>query len=257
MSSVPQDVDAVVEVLAEAPRRHLGLQVPVGGADDADVGAERLGAAHPGDHAVLKHPQELDLELRRGLADLIEQQRAALGRLEVALGATVGAREGPLLAAEERRLEEWPGERSAVERQEGLAGTVAAGVHRSRHQLLAGARLAAEEHGGDDPGGPLDEAVDRLHALAGADDLRRALGAGEVGALGDDAEELSRHQHDTPEAEAGSLLDVLGLVELEVHRKRSPLLDEQPVGLGHPVALHHAGEDLGHLPPDEHLSCDA
>ena len=65
--------------------------------------------AEAGDDALLEHAQELGLHVERHVADLVEQDGAARGELElarVALGA--GAREGALLVAEELRLEQLP-----------------------------------------------------------------------------------------------------------------------------------------------------
>ena len=51
------------------------LEVAVGGGDDADVDLDRLGAAEALDHPLLEHAQELDLDLQRQVADLVEEQR--------------------------------------------------------------------------------------------------------------------------------------------------------------------------------------
>ena len=50
----------------------------------------------------LEHAQELGLQRQRQLADLVEEQRAAVGRLEVAPAcAAIGAGERALLVAEQ------------------------------------------------------------------------------------------------------------------------------------------------------------
>ncbi|KKL11524.1 hypothetical protein LCGC14_2544960, partial [marine sediment metagenome] len=63
-------VDAVVQVLAEVPALHLLGQVPVGGADDANVDADALGAPHPLKVLRLQNAQQLRLKLRARLGDL-------------------------------------------------------------------------------------------------------------------------------------------------------------------------------------------
>ena len=85
------DVQAVVEVLAEAPLAHGGPQILVGGGDQAQVDLQRP-PAEPLDLALLQHAQELDLDVRRDLADLVEEQRAAVGLHEAAVVALGGAR---------------------------------------------------------------------------------------------------------------------------------------------------------------------
>ena len=42
----------------------------------------RAGVADPGDLVLLQGAQQLDLQIERHLADLIKEQRAAVGRLE-------------------------------------------------------------------------------------------------------------------------------------------------------------------------------
>ena len=48
----------------------------------------------------LQHPQQLGLDIQRELAHLVEEQRAAISRLEPTALSRHGAGEGPLLAAE-------------------------------------------------------------------------------------------------------------------------------------------------------------
>ena len=77
-----EHVQPVVEILAEFAGGNRFLQILVGGRDQADVGADRLGAAEPFEFALLQHAQQLDLRGEVQVADLVEKQRAALGHLE-------------------------------------------------------------------------------------------------------------------------------------------------------------------------------
>ena len=74
------DAEAVVEVLAEAPRRDGLLEIPVRRRDDAHVDVEVARPADPPEGLLLEEAQELGLERRRHLADLVEEDRAAVGR---------------------------------------------------------------------------------------------------------------------------------------------------------------------------------
>ena len=65
-----------------------------------------LGAAEPLELALLQHAQQLDLRRQVDVADLVEEQRAALGQLEAALLARLGAGERALLVAEQLRLDQ-------------------------------------------------------------------------------------------------------------------------------------------------------
>ena len=100
------DVEAVVQVLAE-PALGDGLgQVLVGGGDDPDVGLQFLEAADAAEAPLLQHAQQLHLHHRAHLADLVEEDGALLGDLEQPLLVAVGAGEGAAHVAEQLRLEQ-------------------------------------------------------------------------------------------------------------------------------------------------------
>ncbi len=84
-------VEPIEQVLAKAARRHRLLQVLVGGRDDAHVGLDRLVAAEPLEALFLEQPQHLGLRGQRHVADLVEEDRALMGLLELA-DAAVGRR---------------------------------------------------------------------------------------------------------------------------------------------------------------------
>ena len=66
------------------PARDLLLEAAVGGGDDPHVDAPRQVLADPAHFALLQHAQQLGLGARRQLADLVEEQRAAVRLLEQA-----------------------------------------------------------------------------------------------------------------------------------------------------------------------------
>ena len=76
--------DAEVQVLAEALLDDQRLQIPVGGADDAHVDRDLLASADALDDAVLQEAQQLGLQRQRHVADLVEEQRAAVGGFDLA-----------------------------------------------------------------------------------------------------------------------------------------------------------------------------
>ena len=69
------DVDAIIEVGTEVAPSHCGLEVAIGGADETEIHLQRPCAADTFELAFLKDTQQLRLEGRRDLADLVEQQR--------------------------------------------------------------------------------------------------------------------------------------------------------------------------------------
>ena len=124
-----------------------------------------LGVADTPDLAELDRAHELDLEQRRDLGDLVQEQRAALGGGEEPDLVGDGAREGALDVPEQLGLHEPFGDRPAVHGDERLVAAVAIEVDGARHQLLAGAALA-RDHGG---GGAVRDLADGVEDL---DDLR-------------------------------------------------------------------------------------
>ena len=140
------DVEPVVEVLAEAARLHVGREVAVRRGDEPHV--DRLRA--PADllhFARLERAQDLGLDRQRELADLVDEERAFVGLLEVPLPRLRGAGERPLRVAEQLRLRELARDRGGVEAHERLVGPARVGVERGRHHVLAGAALARDKHG--------------------------------------------------------------------------------------------------------------
>jgi len=96
-----KDVEAVEQIGPKGPLRDRGVQVAVGGRDDAHVGPDRAIAPHPLELALLQHAQQRHLGLRRELPHLVQEQGPAGGQLEAALAACHGPGEGAPLVAEQ------------------------------------------------------------------------------------------------------------------------------------------------------------
>ena len=73
-----QHVEAEEEILAEAPLLDRRVEVAVGGGDDAHVERHLVVAADGPDAALLERAQQLRLERERQVADLVEEERAAV-----------------------------------------------------------------------------------------------------------------------------------------------------------------------------------
>src|SRR5262249_54456579 len=80
------------------------------------------------------------------VADLVEEERAAVGDFEKPHLARDGARESAFLVAEELGFEELAREAGAVEIQKGLFAARPVPVEPVRDDALAGPRLAADEN---------------------------------------------------------------------------------------------------------------
>ena len=87
--------------------------------------------------------------VERQLADLVQEERAAVGLLETGLAVSRSAPvNAPLLVAEQLALEQRLRNAAAVDGHERLAGALPLVVDAARDQLFAGAAFAQDEHGG-------------------------------------------------------------------------------------------------------------
>ena len=102
--------------------------------DEAHVDVLRLERAHAHHFPLLDDAEELRLQRERQLADLVEEDGAAVGRLEeTGLGA-IGSGEGAALVAEQLTGQQRLGEGAAIE----------------AHERLLHPRQEAVDHLGDD-----------------------------------------------------------------------------------------------------------
>ncbi|EAU66790.1 hypothetical protein STIAU_1021 [Stigmatella aurantiaca DW4/3-1] len=168
------DLEALVKVLAEAARGHLLREGAVGGGDDARTQLDALDAAHALELALLEHAQELGLEHQRHVADLVQEDGAVLGQLELALLGAGGAGERALLVAEQLALQQRVHDGRAVDADEGLGLVIGVVVDDTGEQLLARAALPVDEHRGVAAGDLADLLHQLLHQRAGADDVAQA-----------------------------------------------------------------------------------
>ena len=168
---------------------------------------------------LLEDLQQLGLDLRVEVPDLVEEHHAAVRHLEQALLARHGAGVGPLLVAEELRLEEVAVEARAVHVDERLVGAGTVAVQPAGEDALAGAGLALDQdraarghdpprllgegpNGGRGPG----EGVHRLAGLARAPgDLAPLLALALEQPLHHDEE--GRQLHRLGQELVGALLD--------------------------------------------------
>ena len=65
------DVQAVVQVLAESAGARLGFEIAIGGGDDSNIHAFRRRVADPGDDVLLERAQDLHLQGERHVADFV------------------------------------------------------------------------------------------------------------------------------------------------------------------------------------------
>ena len=173
-----KDVEPVVEVLTEGAGLDEVDQAAIGRRDEPEVHPHRPARAHRVDLAVLKGAEKLDLDVERQLADLVEEERAAIRLAELADMLLGGAGEGALLMAEEDRFDQGRGDRTAIEGDEGPGAAVAGALDGAGDEFLPDPRFALDEDGDLRCRGPPAEGDDALHGRAAGDDVGEGQGAG-------------------------------------------------------------------------------
>ena len=115
--------------------------------DDADIHGLALVAAHRLEAALLQDAQQLGLDRDRHVADLVEEERAAIGGSEApdAVGQRAGesAFDMPKQFAFQQRFRDG----RTIDRDEGPLAPWTVEVDGARHDLLAGPTLAVQHHG--------------------------------------------------------------------------------------------------------------
>ncbi len=217
----------VVEVLAELAAREGGLEVAVGSRDHANVRVERTVPPQPLELALLQYAQELGLDAGAHLSHLVQEQDAARGLLDRARPGGERPREGPLLVAEQLRLQQRLRQRGAVERDERTAGPGRAAMDETGDHFLAGARLSRQQH----------------RRLGGRD--LRGLGQGVRPPL-----RLADHASVTPRRRQLLLERLNPLLELSGPRA---LLRGAPLLLGEPLMRQREAHVVGDAPGHHHV----
>ena len=231
----------VEERRAEAPRFDRPFEVGVGRRDQPHVHLLRSGAADALDLAGLDHPQQHHLHLGRGLADLVQEQRAAVGALEVAGLVAHRAGVGPLGRSEQLGGGERRRDGAHVHRQEGLVAPRAGLMDGVGDELLAGAGLAAEQHRHLEVGDAADLVADALEPLALADQSEAADRAQRQ-----DRQRVQQQDDAVGELEDDPALDLLrreGAALHDHHAVRHQARAEPFGGKADPTLLVHGDEE--------------
>src|SRR5438132_435606 len=113
--------------------------------------------------SVLQHLEQLGLQRRTHLADLVEEHRPVIGELELARLVLNRAGERAALEPEQLRLEQLGRQRGAIHLDERPVAAERGGIERPRDKLLADAALAAHEHGDVGVGDAIDQLADFGH----------------------------------------------------------------------------------------------
>ncbi|MCY1408334.1 hypothetical protein D9M71_236540 [compost metagenome] len=170
----------MVEIGAEMPVADAVGQVAVGRGDDPHVDVARLVLAQALDLAVLQGTQQLGLQAQRQLADLVEEQRAAVCRLEASATVGGGAGESALDVAEQLALGQRLRQGSAVDLHQRLVVAPRVAVQAAGEQLLADSGLAEQQHRQLGVGDHVQLAEQLADDLAVTEDVAVLLGQAEA-----------------------------------------------------------------------------
>ena len=128
-------------------------------------------AAHLG---ALDRAQELRLERDVEIANLVDEERPAVGLLEEPRQRRDGPGEGAALVPEERRLQQVRGDGRAVEDDERSGRARPRLVQRLGEDLLAGPGLALDDDGDVGRGDAIDERIEAPDLVARSHERRRS-----------------------------------------------------------------------------------
>ena len=142
-----QHIDPVVKVFAKPPGFNHLHQVLVRCRQQAQVDRDDPFAADPHDFLFLNHPQDSRLQRQRHFTDFIHEQGSAVGQFhQTDFAATPGAGERPFLIAEQFAFQQIFRYGGAVEGNKRAFGAPAQIVQPLGDHLLAGSRLAGNQH---------------------------------------------------------------------------------------------------------------
>ena len=230
---------SIVQVLAKLTLCHTGPQVTVGGSDHAYIDLFILSTTNAADGSCFQCAQQFGLQCQWQLTDLIDEQGAAMGALEIADALhAVGA-----LDAEELLFHPVGLDARRRHDDEGAGVPARLGVDEAGDELLAGTRRAEDEHariGGRDP---LDRLLERGDGGGGARQLHHQPGPRlELGVLALQALGFG--------GAADGVQQVVGLEGL-LYEIRRPALDRGHGGLDIAMARDHDDGQVRIAPLDE------
>ena len=130
------------------------------------------------DFAVLQEPQQDALHARTHLAQLVEEQRAAVGELQLPELVAMRAGEAAFHVPEQLRLEQRLGDAGAVHRHVFASAPLRMRVDVAGDDVLADAALAGDQHLGIAEGHARGVGEQLFHLLAGRDEFRFGLVSG-------------------------------------------------------------------------------
>src|SRR5690606_2768184 len=113
---------AVEQILPESAFADLLCKILVGCGKYAHIHRDRFAASNPGDDSLLQCSQNLGLRREAHVADLVEEQGSPVRELELARAILVRSGERALHVAKQLRLDQFGGDRGAIDFDEWMVG---------------------------------------------------------------------------------------------------------------------------------------
>src|SRR5580700_3179053 len=139
-------IQAIVQVHPESSFRCHVLKMLIRRRDDPRIDSSGMRASEPFELLLLDRAEELGLQFDWQIADFVEKQRAAVGRLEAAHAGCHSAGKRASLIPEHLALEQRSGNRRAVDRYKTVVPACARLMNGPRNEFLAGTRLALDKN---------------------------------------------------------------------------------------------------------------
>src|SRR5581483_7681313 len=171
------------EIGAESSRVHLLSEIAPRRGDDANVDRLELRSADALDLSLGEGAQQFGLEIDRELAELVEEERAAIRFGEGALATLGRAGEDAFLVAEEQRLGQRLRDRTAIDDDEGSVLLRGSFVERFGDALFARSRFSKDENGKGSRSDFLQDREHATHLRRRSDEGSEAIGEADVDAL--------------------------------------------------------------------------
>ncbi len=234
--------DARVQVGAEALRRHGILQVLVGGRDHAQVDSRRLARTHRQDFAFLHRAKQRGLGGQRQIADLVQEQRAAIRRAYQPGPALHRPGECPPAVAEQLALHQGGSDGRAVDGDESAppAGEL---VERPGHDLFPSAGLTADHDGKQGAGHR--RKVFQLRGQLGRQRGERGVGSRGQGGLRNRRAEHEMRQPDLQRVEVRDLALAHGLAVDEGAVRAPAVLHPEARSFAEQPGMHGGHPSVG------------
>src|SRR5262245_15926935 len=169
------DVEAVEEVGAERPAFDLGFGAVIGRGDHARVDGDGRFRADGFEALLFERAQDFRLGLQTHVADLVEEDRRAVGALEFAAPGLGRPGEGSFDVAEQFGFDQVVGNGGAVDLDERARGAQALRMYGAGDQFLAGPRLTVDQRAPAGRRGESDLLPQRAHRRRVSDHRVTAL----------------------------------------------------------------------------------